>query len=87
MAAYSRNAHRHHVSEKAHIRLGLKYTYNPLPVLTHGAVNWLKAGEYVTCCDTLDGDVMYCMVESLDGERSGKIHVMSLRLTGDFRRK
>ncbi len=76
-----------HVSDKAHIRYGQTYVYKPLPVLGHGNVDWLKPRQEVRCCHTLDGEAMYCIVETLDRVRFGKVNVRCLKLNVDFSRR
>ena len=76
-----------HVSDKAHIGFGWEYTYKPLPVLNNGEVDWLEEGQEIRCCHTLDGEYNYCIVETLDRLRFGKVHVNCLKLNVDFRRR
>jgi len=90
MPTFSKNAHRPYVSEKAHIGKGWKYTYKPIQAIKNGVLKWAEPGEEVRCCRTLKDDwemAMCCMVESLDGKRSGKVYVGCLKLNVDFRRK
>jgi len=70
---------------KAHIRFGSRYIYKQLN--WQPRLSWLNTGDEVSCCHTLPDDPTHCVVESLDADRFGKVHILALRLAGDFSRK
>jgi len=76
---------RPHVPMKAHIMVGCRYIYKQLN--WQPELPWLKTGDEVICKDTLPDLPMHVEIETLDQKHSGEVHVISLRLAGDFSRK